>query len=256
MKQVIASFVVIMVLASGCGKDHTIITVQKSAVKLLNKVSVSYPLSTSNTSYQYNKNNTLAAYINGDIECNYNYTANKITYTIGSVSSGKRMYTLALTLNKKGLMTAGSGQLLYNPSAPLSFTSFYEYDDNGYLVKQTTQQQNHTYTKTFVYTNGDLTTQRCYTDDKLQYTVTYYYEKPVDNKLNVMQVADFTIPANSFSGKTSKHLWTRAEQVNTNGQKGYTKKEYTLDSDGYPQYCACKSNNISYTEYYYYAAVK
>jgi hypothetical protein len=241
---------VIAIFMVGCVKDKAVLVLKNNSTKLLTKTVASYPLSTSTTEYYYNKNNMLASSVSGDIETGYTYSGNKINYVISSVSKGNKLYALELTSNNKGLATKGTGQLLYNPASPFNVNISYEYDNDGYLVKQTTQQLNHTYVKTFGYINGDLINQQCYTDEKLQTSITYYYEKSVENKLNVMQVTDLIIPANGFMGKTSKYLWTKAEQVNTNGQKGYTQKDYTVDADGYPVSCKCKSESVSYTEKY------
>lgn len=247
---IMAALVAAAFLTIGCGKDKAIFVLKNQSAKLLSQITINYPLGSSTTNYQYTKNNKLSSMVSGDIETAYTYASNKVSYSIGILSKKNKLYTVDLALNNKGLMIEGNGKLLYNPSSPETFKVMYEYNNEGYLIKQTTLQQNRVYVKEFSYVNGDLIQLKDYSDNKLIYTVTYQYEKSIDNKLNIMQVADLMVPANGFSGKTSKHLWTKAEQVNTNGQKGYTKRDYVLDAEGYPVSCVCKSENISFTENY------
>jgi hypothetical protein len=258
MKQIITvGLIAAMFFTSSCVKDHHILPKTfKGETKLLAEANTKFPAGTSQTRYRYNKNKSLANFTSGDFENNYQYKGKKINYSITQLSINKKIYELELTLNNNGLMVEGKGQLLYNPAAPIPFTVTYEYTSDGYLAKQTINQQNRVLVKEFTYTGDNLTMLKYYDTDKLKYTVTYSYDKVVENKFNVIQFADFPVPANGFSGKTSKHLWTYAKQVNTDGQKGHTNKEFTIDADGYPTSCIFKSSNITFTESYSFSPAK
>lgn len=247
-------FFLLVLIFTGCNKDHAVLNpAAVLKVKRLSESLLDYGSNSSSTQYQYNRLGRLSSFENAGFTYYYSYRGNKIIYTITRLADSYKLYELTLQLNKEGVMTGGEGTMYYITNNPISFKTAYEYNEEGFLVKQTTiQNSTRILTKEFSYSNGDLTALKYSDNGKLKYTVTYSYANNTVNKLNVLLFADFPVPANGFSGKTSLHLWSKAEQVNTDGLKGNNIKEYILDADGYPVSCKNTGNNISFNEKFSY----
>lgn len=246
----------VVLLGTGCSKTNDTFGPSLSfKTKKLSQTKVDLGPSSRITAYHYDSKGRLSNFESSGIMYQYNYQPGSIVYTITRSADNFRMYEISIQLNKQGIMESGNGIMYYPNGTTISFTTAYEYT-NGYITRQTVVQNGtRKLVKEFSYSNNNLSSLKYFDNDKLVYTVTYSYTDNKANKFNLQLFADFPVPSNGFSGKTSELLWSKAEQVNANGTKIVTTKDFTTGGDGYPVSCVYKSGAVTYTENYSFTEV-
>jgi antitoxin component YwqK of YwqJK toxin-antitoxin module len=249
-------FAAVVLIGTGCSKTKDTFGPSLSfKTKKLTQTKVDLGSSSRTTIYHYDSKGRLSSFESNANMYQYNYEPGNIQYTITRSADNFRMYEILIQLNKQGIMESGTGMMYYPNGTTIPFTMAYEYT-NGYLTRQTmVQNGTRKLVKDFFYSNNNLSSLKYFDNGKLLYTVNYSYNDNTGNKLNIQLFADFPVPSNGFSGKTSELLWNSAEQVNANGTKLITTKTFKTDGDGYPVSCVYKSGAVVYTENYSFAEV-
>lgn len=243
-KILLSIYVSIMMIAVACKKENTVSpeVCKVSSVKSYNEKTKT----TETIQYEYNTDGKVGKMTYSPI-----VLANKNqAYEIISYSSTAIIFTLYDDKNK--IISTSTYRLNSSGyvSEIMNFGKFtYEYDGQGFLVKELTEGFGQ-YITNYTYTDGNLTSIKELDDKgKTTYTITneYYLDKP--NPLKIDKSIGFwkNIVGQNLFGKSSRNLLKKSTE-NSGSTTIITDYTYSFDDKGNPiQLIEKASNGSNYT---------
>lgn len=163
-------------------------------------------------------------------------------------TENRYVYDFKGKMDAKGRIISGKASASYVINSPYVATFAFEYDAQGYMVKQITDRSDqYDYVYEYTHQNGDMVKSRVYLNGALQYGADYEYYTDMANKTG-LEGNKFYGYQNGLTGTPSQHLMKKATGINDKGESGWTAGyTYQLDADGYP--ASAKGTSSSFGDY-------
>ena len=192
-----------------------------------------------------------------DLEVNrFQFSTDSLLLTEYSKTDNRIVYAFKGRLDSAGKLTGGTALVAYAARGTDTVLHKFEYDDQGYLVKEFRDYgKAGTYTIGYTYEGGDVIRISTWYNNELYNTKELEYYTQKDN-MTGLEDFKFRKNVNQLVGNTSKHLVKKITSVARNGKLNYSFNfEYETDDQGLPlKLITRKGKKVSGVTTYFYAA--
>lgn len=184
----------------------------------------------------------------------FGFCEDSVTLTEFSKTENRIVYEFKGKRDSTGKLISGVATASYSVSSPDTVAHYFEYNAEGYLLKEFRDYGNHNvYTIVYEYEQGDAIKIYTYYNDELQNTKSLEY---FTDKKNFTGLEDFKFRKNinSLAGKTSNHLVSKVSSVTRTGKLNYSfNYEYETDEEGLPvKAITMKGKKVNSVTTYFY----
>jgi len=194
-------------------------------------------------SIQYDAQGRVSVFDEGEDVATIKYEGTEVKINETRKAENREVFSFTGKLNTQGLMVEGSGKSEYNKGQirPVKYT--FEYNSDGYMTRKVQSYDNGAtvYEYIYAYTNGNLTSFKVNTNGTYEYGGEWEYDLTKTNKININW--EHFNPGNTFTGKTSKNMFTKYTGKRPGTQDWFSTHQYEYDNDGYPVSCATSISN-------------
>lgn len=186
----------------------------------------------------------------------FRFSGDSVLFTEYSKAEDRIVYTFRGRLDSAGKLTGGTAVVAYAASGTDTVLHAFEYDDQGYLVKEFRDYgKAGTYIIGYTYKGGDAIRISTWYNNELYNTKELEYYTQKDN-LTGLEDFKFRKNMNQLVGHTSSHLVKKITSVARNGKLNYSfNYEYETDEEGLPlKLIARRGKKVSGVTTYFYAS--